>query len=137
MKLNFGAAALALALSAGVASASDINAGQQQIANYLGVNAGAYNSSELAQLLAARNAGDNFTYSNLLARSGSAEGVESQGKAQLAAQAGVDAADFTSAELIQLRNAQRRGDLQDVNFYLSHDNRNTVTFPVLRLGRNS
>lgn len=137
MKRNLVIAALALSLSAGVASAANVTAGQQQIANYLGVDAGAYSASELAQLLAARNSGDEFTYSNLLDRSGEAAPVETQGKAQLAAQAGVNAADYTSAELIRIRAAQRKGDLQAVDFYISHDNRNTVTFPVVRQGRNS
>lgn len=137
MKRTLGIAAIALAFGASVASAADVTPGQQQIANYLGVDAGAYNASELAQLLGARNAGDSFLYSNLLDRAGAVAETVSQGKAQLAAQAGVDAADYSTAELIRIRDAQRKGDLQALDFYVNHENRNTVSFPVLRSGRDA
>lgn len=137
MQRNFGIAALALVLSAGVASAADVTPGQQQIANYLGVEAGAYSASELAQLLGARNAGDTFAFNNLLDRAGATAGTVSQGREQLAAQAGVSAADYSTAELIQIRVAQRKGDLQALNFYINHENRNTVNFPAVRMGRDS
>lgn len=137
MKRNLGIAALVLALGAGAASASEVTAGQQQIANYLGVEAGAYSASELAQLLGARNSGDDFAYNNLLDRAGAKAETVSQGREQLAAQAGVNASDYTTAELIRIRDAQRKGDLQAVNFYVNHENRNTVSVPVVRLGRNA
>ncbi|MFT3688000.1 hypothetical protein [Paenirhodobacter sp.] len=134
MKRNLGIAAVVLALSAGVASASEVNPGLQQIANQLGVDAGAYSASELVQLL---NADDDFVYNNLLNRVGASANTVSQGREQLAAQAGVNAADYTTAEIIRIRDAQRKGDLQAVSFYINHENRNTVNLPVVRMGRDS
>lgn len=130
--------ALALALSAGAASAAETSPGLQQIANYLGVDAGAYSAVELHQLLGARSNGDQSTFNYLLSHGdrASTETVNA-GKAQLAAQVGLNPSDYTSAELIRVQDAQRRGDLQTVNFFVSHQNRNSVYFPQAEVGRDS
>ena len=109
-----------------------------QIANYLGVDAGAYSAVTLHELLAARNDGDQYTY-NYLLKHGDAATVETSnaGKLQLAKQVGLNADDYTSAELIRVQEAQRRGDLQEVNFVVSHQNRNSFDFPQAAVGRDS
>lgn len=137
MKRNLGIAAFALALSAGVASAENVNPGLQQIANYLGLDSGAYSAMELHELLSARRDGDQAAYTYLL-NGGKAPAAEtvSAGRQQLAALAGVNADAYTTDELVNLRAAQIAGDIQGVNFYLKHENRNTVNFPVVRMGRN-
>lgn len=139
MKRNFGIAALALVLSAGVASAENVNPGLQQIANYLRVNASEYTSVELHELLAARNSGDQSTFTYLLNHGDRAVSTDevSQGKAQIAQQVGLDASQYTTAELIRVQEAKRRGDLQEVDFVVKHLNRNTFNFPVADTGRDS
>lgn len=136
---NFVAlSALAIALSAGAASAAETNAGLQQIAHYLGVDAGAYSAVELHQLLGARSNGDQSTYAYLLEHGDrTAAETVTAGKAQLAAQVGLNPNDYTSAELIRVQDAQRRGDLQAVNFIVSHDNRNSFNFVYEPAGRDS
>jgi len=136
---NFVAlSALALALSAGAASAAETGPGLQQIAAYLGVDAGAYNTVELHQLLAARSNGDQSTFNYLLSHGDRTDNdTVNAGKAQLAAQVGLNPNDYTSAELIRVQDAQRRGDLQAVNFVVSHQNRNSFDFPQAEVGRDS
>ncbi|RLL64563.1 hypothetical protein [Paenirhodobacter hankyongi] len=138
MKRNMTYAAVALVLSAGVASAAETNQGLQQIANYLGVDAGAYSATELHQLLGARDAGDQSTYDYFLNRVGAAQGdAVTAGKAQIAAQVGLNPAEYTTAELIRVQKAQRQGDLQTVTFVVSHQNRNTIVNPQVAMGRDS
>ncbi|MPL74130.1 hypothetical protein SDC9_19940 [bioreactor metagenome] len=138
MKRNMAYSALALVLSAGVASAADVNPGLQQIANYLGVDAGAYSATELHQLLGARDAGDQSSYDYFLKRVGATEAAAvTAGKAQIAAQVGLNPAEYTTAELIRVQQAQRQGDLQTVSFVVSHQNRNTVVNPQVAMGRDS
>ena len=138
MKRNMAYSALALVLSAGVASAADVNPGLQQIANYLGVDAGAYSATELHQLLGARDAGDQSTYDYFLKHAGAAQGdAVTAGKAQIAAQVGLNPAEYTTAELIRVQKAQRQGDLQTVAFVVSHQNRNTIVNPQVAMGRDS
>ena len=57
------------------------------------------------------------------AQAGSPEMGSNLGKDQLALAAGVDANDFTSAELVRLNDAIRANDAEEVAFILSHDNR--------------
>ncbi|TKD14673.1 hypothetical protein FBT96_17405 [Rhodobacter capsulatus] len=123
-------AGLALVLAAGAASASGVTPGRQQLANQLGVDAAAYSAAELTQLQGARRDNDKAAYDVLLSH-GTVRGKDttSVGKAQIAAQIGVDPAEFTTAELIQLTEAKRSGDLQAVTFYLKHENRNDYYFP--------
>lgn len=138
MRNTLTLAALALALTAGIASATVASPGQSQIASYLGVDAGAYSNAELAALLAARHDGDQSTYAFLLAHGNrSASETVNIGKAQLAAQVGLDPAQYTSAELIRVQKAQIRGDLQTVNFVVSHANRNGFNFPQAELGSDN
>lgn len=138
MKRNMTYAALALVLSAGVASATEVNPGLQQIADYLGVDAGAYSATELHQLLGARDAGDQSTYDYFLKRVDAAPSdAMTAGKAQIAAQVGLNPAEYTTAELIRVQQAQRQGDLQTVNFVVSHQNRNTIVNPQVAMGHDS
>lgn len=131
-------AGLALVLAAGAASASGVTPGRQQLANQLGVDAAAYSAAELTQLQGARRDNDKAAYDALLSRSTTrAEGTVSAGKAQIAAQIGVDPADFTTAELVRLTHAKRSADLQAVNFYLKHENRNDIYFPQPQRGRDN
>jgi len=119
-------------------SAAETNQGLQQIADYLGVDAGAYSATELHQLLGARDAGDQTTYGYFLnhANQASSQAV-SAGKAQIAAQVGLNPTEYTTAELIRVQQAQRDSDLQTVNFVVSHQNRNTIVNPVVQMGRDS
>lgn len=137
MKRNMAYSALALVLSAGVASAADVNPGLQQIADYLGVDAGAYSATELHQLLGARDAGDQSTYDYFLKRVDAAPSdAMTAGKAQIAAQVGLNPAEYTTAELIRVQQAQRDADLQTVNFVVSHQNRNTIVNPQVPMGHD-
>ncbi|MBZ4023777.1 hypothetical protein CKO11_15095 [Rhodobacter sp. TJ_12] len=138
MRNTFALAAAALALSAGFASAAEPNQGLKQIASYLGVDAGAYSANELHQLLAARSSGDQSTYAYLLDRNDRSNSTRvSAGKAQIAAQAELDPAQYTTAELILIDRAQREGRQQDAEFYINHENRNDIYHPVPRRGRDS
>jgi len=138
MKRSIAYSALALVLSAGVASAAEVNPGLQQIADYLGVDANAYSATELHQMLGARDAGDQSTYGYFLNHVDQTPKQDvSAGKAQLAAQVGLNPAEYTTAELIRVQQAQRESDLQTVNFVVSHQNRNTIVNPVVQMGRDS
>lgn len=131
-------ASVALVLAAGVASAADVTPGLQQIANQLGVDAGAYSATELHQLLAAREDGEQSTYAYLLAHGDSrSPAANSVGKAQLAAQVNLDPTEFTTDELLAISDAKRSGDLQGVSFYSRHLNRNDIFHPQGGVGDNS
>jgi hypothetical protein len=131
-------ASFALALAAGAASAAEANPGLQQIANQLGLESGAYSATELHQLLAAREDGDQSAYAWLLAHGDTrTDAGVSAGKAQLAAQVNLNPAEFTTAELIQIDEAKRRSDLQGVTFYTRHENRNEIYHPQPDTGRDS
>ncbi|WP_444452732.1 hypothetical protein ACTTAI_17235 [Rhodobacter capsulatus] len=128
-------AGLALVLAAGAANATGVTPGHQQLANQLGVEAGAYSTSELAQIADARRHDDQSTVAWLLAHGNSrASNETSVGKAQIAAQLGLDASDFTAAELTQIVDAKREGNLHTVNFVLKHENRNDIYFPQRDVG---
>ncbi|WP_156894302.1 hypothetical protein [Rhodobacter xanthinilyticus] len=128
MKRNVTLSAIALVFSAGLASAAEINPGVAQLAAQLGVSASEYTVVELNQLAAAKRDGDQSTVDFLLSHfNRAAEGAASvnPGKAQFAAQLGVDASQYTGAELQQILNARRDGDLQAEAFVRSHTNRQT------------
>ena len=127
MKRNVTLSAIALVFSAGLASAAEINPGAAQLAAQLGVSASEY-TVELNQLAAAKRDGDQSTVDFLLSHGNrAAEDAASvnPGKAQFAAQLGVDASQYTGAELQQILNARRDGDLQAEAFVRSHTNRQT------------
>ncbi|PTV95827.1 hypothetical protein C8J27_103155 [Rhodobacter aestuarii] len=138
MRNTVAIAAVALALGTSFASAAEPRQGLQQIADYLGLDAGAYSATELHELLAARDAGDQSTYAYLLERGDLAkDAAASDGKSQLAAQLGLDASAFTSAELTQISDARRDGDRNAEHFLLNHENRNNIYHPVPQIGHDS
>lgn len=88
-----------------VSAASNDSAGAVQLALTAGVEPGQYTVAELVQIIDAKRENDTDKLNFILSgtnRQGEAAGV-SPGKAQLAALAGVNAADYTLAELIQLQ----------------------------------
>ncbi|PYF09284.1 hypothetical protein C8J30_10930 [Rhodobacter viridis] len=130
-------AGLALVLAAGAANATGVTPGHLQLANQLGVEAGASSAGELAQIADARRDNDQSTVAWLLAHGNSRASAEtSVGKAQIAAQLGVDASDFTAAELTQIADAKRDGNLHGVRFILKHENRNDYYFPQPAVGHD-
>lgn len=138
MRNIFALSAAALALTASFASADTNSVGLQQIANYLGVDAGAYSATELHELLAARNDGDQSTYAYLLDQENrSTSEALTPGKAQIAAQVGLDPSQYSTAELAMVQDALRDGDQQAANFVISHQNRNNYYFPQPEMGRDS
>ncbi|WP_227284160.1 hypothetical protein [Boseongicola sp. H5] len=109
--------ALALSLAA-PAFAND------QLAASLGVDAGDYSVAELIQLRSALENDDHSHVAFLL--NGGSETISTQSfaapafaNAQLAASLGVDAGDYTLAELIQLRSALENDDHSHVAFLLN------------------
>ena len=81
------------------------NAGSAQFALALGVQPGEYSTAELLALQEAKRENDAYRVKAILAgetRGSSDRGV-TPGKAQLAAIAGVDAADYSLAELVALQ----------------------------------
>ena len=112
-------AGLVAVLSAGAVAAQPVPAGIAQLAAQAGVNAADYSTSEIVGLWSAVRDNDAAApYSADLAAvnadvsRGSASlsvGTEagvSAGKAQLAAQLGVNPADYSFAQLISLKNAR-------------------------------
>ncbi|MCT8159057.1 hypothetical protein [Pseudoruegeria sp. SHC-113] len=122
-KLAITAVATALAVPAFAGNPN--TPGAIQMSYEAGVTPGVYDVAQLQRLQEARSNGDmeavNFILSQgadtsvntLDATSGNA------GKAQLAAIAGVNADDFTVAQLDRLIDAQRDGDKEEVRFILS------------------
>ncbi|KEO52853.1 hypothetical protein [Thioclava pacifica] len=69
---------------------------------------------------------------------GSSVGEVTPGKAQLAAQLGLDAAKYTSAELTRIQSALYNNDVDTANFVISHENRKPVDVaPQPVMGRDS
>lgn len=120
--------AVALALSAGAVSASSVNPGKAQIAAQLGVDATEYTSTELQLIAKARKdkepLAEQFylSHTNRTVQSGDV-GVVTLGKAQVAAQLGLDPAAYTSAELSLISSARERNDVRAEAFYVNHENR--------------
>ncbi|MGA0541106.1 hypothetical protein [Neotabrizicola sp. VNH66] len=88
-----------------IAAPTSTSAGNVQRALQLGVEPGRYTPAELSQLETARRNGDTEVWkfitsgANRNVPAGAAAGVVTPGKAQLAASLGVNAADYTLAEL--------------------------------------
>ncbi|SEM57846.1 hypothetical protein SAMN04488103_101532 [Gemmobacter aquatilis] len=119
--------ALAAVVAASGASASVTNPGKAQIAAQLGLDASEYSSTELSLIAKARKDADHkaeaFYLSHTNREVRDAVGQVNPGKAQIAAQLGLDPAEFTSAELSLIAMAREDGDHQAEAFYLSHTNR--------------
>ncbi|WP_172328568.1 hypothetical protein [Mangrovicoccus sp. HB161399] len=116
-KATLAALAIAATGAAFSAQASD------QLATSLGVQPGQYTTSELAQIRAAKEAGDNTRVKFLL--SGGAEPTGVNGNGQLALSLGVQPGEYTTAELVSLRGAIEDGDAQSQNYILSGTQRVT------------
>ncbi|WP_330629424.1 hypothetical protein [Thioclava sp. FTW29] len=131
------AAVVALTASAGIASAE--GAGHAQLAQQLGLNGADFTTAELTSIDEARRDGDNSTVNYFLNHDNrvAAPAQEvSAGKAQLAAQLGVDPSKYTLAELVTVDSDLRDHNAQDAAFILSGDARHEVTpLPVPYLGQ--
>jgi hypothetical protein len=69
---------------------------------------------------------------------GSSVGEVTPGKAQLAAQLGLDPAKYTSAELAHIQSALYDNEVETANFVISHQNRKPVEVaPQPVMGRDS
>jgi hypothetical protein len=122
-----------LALTAAPALASS---GTDQLALSLGVQPGALTASELTQLQSAINDDDRTRIDFILDRAAgnvgradtSGAGYVSAGKSQIAAQVGVEAATFSTIDLIRLQDALRSGDEDTAAFILNgSDNGDVAT----------
>jgi hypothetical protein len=101
---------LAAILFAGAASAASVNPGQAQLAAQLGVSADEYSLSQLTQLKAERTEdGYGQTKNAPGLTDTSVSGGYNAGKAQFAAQLGLNADDYTLSQLTQI-NARRIDD---------------------------
>lgn len=102
---------LAAILFAGAASAASVNPGQAQLAAQLGVSADEYSLSQLTQLAAERTEdGYGLTKRNAPGLTDtSVSGGYNAGKAQFAAQLGLNADDYTLSQLTEI-NARRIDD---------------------------
>ncbi|WFE76535.1 hypothetical protein [Roseinatronobacter sp. S2] len=91
----------------------EVSPGKARIAAALGVNAADYSLSELTALDVARSENETHTEAFILSRQGGVSrggaGEVSPGKARIAAELGVNAADYSLNELVAL-SAARLGD---------------------------
>ena len=118
-----------------VAAPAFANSGADQLALSLGVQPGALTASELSQLQSAVNDDDQDRVQFILNRAAgkvtradtSDAGFVNAGKAQIAAQVGVDAAAFSTNDLIRLQDAIRSNDREEVAFILNGSNNGDVT----------
>ena len=128
-KLTLTIAAVATALTAGIASAQSVSPGVAQLAASAGVSPTAYTQSQLIRLIEAQRNNDQQAIDFIMGQAGadvsrSDKGASgSAGDAQLAALAGVEPGRFTTNELVRLIDAQRDNDRQEVDFILSGTNR--------------
>ncbi|MER5171251.1 hypothetical protein [Thioclava kandeliae] len=128
MKTTLVAAAIALAASAGFASAE--GAGHAQLAAQLGLNGADFTTAELTNIRDAKINGDVQEAKYFLNHENRAKENTSvsQGKAQLAEQLGVDASKYSMAELVSLSSAD---DAKEARFIETGTSRNTVA-PIAR-----
>ncbi len=99
-------------------------AANDQLAMSLGVEPGEYTLSELVQLQTAMEEGDQKKIDFIMAGGGTTvpESAVSPAQIQLATELNVDPANFSYAELVQLRQARLTGDIQEEGFILSGEN---------------
>lgn len=116
-------------IAAGAAQAQDISAGKAQIAAALGLDASQYSLAELSVIADARR--DNNREVGQFYVSGANRAVSggigevSPGKAQIAAQLGLDPAAYTLAELGQIKAALKLERDATAAHFVSHRNRDT------------
>jgi hypothetical protein len=128
-KLTLSIAALAAALTAGVASAQSVNPGVAQLAASVGVSATAFTPAQMIRLEQAQRENDQQTIDFILSQANGAvsrsdKGASvSAGDVQLARIAGVEPGLYSTAELSRLIDAQRNDRSDEVNFILSGENR--------------
>lgn len=126
---TFTASALILAALSGAAAAASaqpgLNAGDVQLALSAGVEPGQYSRAELISIIDARQDGETNKLNYYLSGANSDASVDlnSDGLAQLAASAGVEAGRFTANELQTLVEARADGATNAANFILSGTNR--------------
>jgi hypothetical protein len=113
-------------LSGGSNPVDPDNAGTRQLATSLGVSADAFTLAELIDLQRAVEDNDQSRIAFILSHDGDTgvtvsgrDGV-SGGKAQFAASLGVNAADFTLAQLIDLQRATEENDQSRIAFILGN-----------------
>ncbi len=137
MKNAVIAAIVALTATAGVASAQ--SAGHDQLAAQLGLNGAQFTTAELTSISDARRDGDNAGAAYFLNhdnRATEAASTVSAGKAQIAAQLGVNPADYTLAELVTVQSDLRADNVEHAKFILSGEARQSVEpTPVPYLGQ--
>lgn len=118
--------AAALAATATVASA-DVTPGKAQFAATLGLDPAAYTLTELSLINDAARANNREAVKYYLNHENrkpvSSAEVVTPAEAQLAARLGLDASDYTQAELDQIDSARRANNREREAFYLSHTNR--------------
>ena len=103
-----------------------VTPGKAQLAAQLGVDPADFTTSELMGLDSARSENDYGTWKFIISgdnRKVEKPGFVTPGKAQLAAQLGVNPADFTTSELIGLDSARSENDYGTWKFIISGDNR--------------
>ena len=106
--------------------------GKTQLANELqtfprlrAIHASDYTTDELVNMIqAARNGQPDramyYVNHEDTAAGGPGTGLSDQGKSQLAAQLGLNPADYTTAQLQRMQHDLQRGDLDDANFVVTH-----------------
>lgn len=126
-------AAAVLAAVAAPAVAQSVSPGHAQLAANAGVDAADYSIAQILRLNAAIREGDATTAkfilanrtSGVVAASRNDPGFVTDAELQLAAVSGVEAADFTLAELVRLNDAAREGDVTAANYVRTGANRDT------------
>lgn len=122
-RFTFAAAALALGTSALAAHAASPAA--EQLAAKLGLNADAYSVTELNIIDRARQDGDTTT-ANFYIKGGNRVALPENvtpGRAQIAANLGLDPANYTLAELTIIDSARQARNTELAAFYTSGRNR--------------
>ncbi|WP_339114288.1 hypothetical protein [Thioclava sp. GXIMD2076] len=136
MKTILTAAALIVAATAGIASAQSNDA---QLAALLNVNGAEFTTAELNNINEARRDGDVEKANYFLNHENRADAsAGSHGKAQLAAQLGVNASDYTLAELVTVDSARRDNNIQNADYVLNGTSRTSVApiaTPYIGTGR--
>lgn len=113
-------------ISAGAVNAEGISPGHAQFAATLNLDAAQYSLEELSNIQAARRDNDvnaeRFYLTGASRENRGGVGQVSPGKAQLAAPLGVNAAEYSLAELIALTEARSENDTHAEAFILSRQN---------------
>lgn len=116
-------------LTAGAAHSQDVSAGKAQIAAALGLDASQYSLAELSVIAEARRDNDRevgqFYVSGANRTVSGGIGEVSPGKAQIAAQLGLDPAEYTLTELGQIETALKLDRDATAAHFVSHRNRDT------------